>query len=232
MVNYIIDIAYILIAIAILAIFTNKGLIGSVLKFGKTGIALVLAFAFGPMLGEFFYNKWFYNAIYGGVLSKIDSVLDGAVSGIDIKTIFESFPRILRCFINEVNLEKRFNNGVENFSEIADELAVSVSSPLAEILSNFLAYIAIFTVAGLFLVLFGNLIMSLVKKIPVVNKIDKVLGFLFGVLFAFIFLSLATFLLGIIVSLLGGNATFEEIVSGSYLFEFFGKYNIIKTLRF
>lgn len=232
MANYIIDIAYILVAIAILAVFTNRGFIGSVFKFGKTIIALVLAFTFGPMLGEVFYNKWFYNAIYNGVLSKINSIVDGAVSGIDMKTIFESLPRILRCFINEENLEERFNNGIENISEIADELAVSISSPVAEMVSNFLAYIAIFVVAGLFVVLFGGLISSLVKKIPIINKIDKVLGFLLGVVFAFILLSLATFLLGIVVSLFGGNETFEGIVSASNLFEFFGKYNIIKTLSF
>lgn len=232
MVDYVIDIAYILVAIIILAIFTNRGFVGSVFKLGKTIIACILAFVFGPALGDFFYSKWFYDAIYTGVASRINAVVDGAVSSVDVKTVLDSLPQIVVRFINESSLEAKINESVVGASNVADDIAVSISGTVAEMVSNFLGYAAIFVATGLFLALFGRIISSLVKKIPIIKQIDRILGFLLGIAFAYTIMSLSTFVLGIAVSLYGGNETFEGLIEASKLFEFFGKYNIIEILRF
>ncbi len=231
MANYIIDIAYILVAVIILAVFTKRGFVGSLFKLGKTIISCVLAYIFGPSLGELFYNKCIYNGIYNWVSRKIDTVVDGAIGAVDSKTLLESIPKILRRFINEGDIEERFNKGMSDISSAANEMAVSVSTPVAEAISDFLGYALVFVVSVIFLMLFGSLISALVKKIPVVKQIDKVLGFILGLVFMFIVLSLVTFAFGIVVSLFGGNETFEGLINASTLFEFFGKYNIIEILR-
>ena len=127
-------------------------------------------------------------------------------------------------------LEEKYGATIENFGVVADDFAASVATPLANILSNLIAYAAVYLVAMLALwVVFK--VLNGIFKLPVLNAINAVLGAILGVVTAILMLAVITWILTFVLGVVGFDSSFSQYVSASHLFTFFGKWEIFGFLN-
>lgn len=222
MINYIVDIIYLLIAVITIFIFTKRGFIQSLLNHGKFIIAIALSCVFGKKVGALFYNKFFYERIYSWISSKISSVFTSISDKISVDKLTDEIPFIVKQFVTPEKIKEQFGTAVDNAGSTATEIAQYISEPFARLVSNFIAYILVFLLSLVLLFIIGKLF-DLITMIPVIHGINKFLGFLLGVFAVFVFLSLLTYVLGLVIGALGNILSLEKLVSTSHLFGFFSK---------
>lgn len=225
MLNYLIDIIFLLIAIITVIVFTKRGFIQAVFDYGKTVIAVIISYAFGPRVGEIIYNKFIYNLIYKWVSNKIDTVFSSLSTKIDIDTAIDEIPFIVKQFVTPENIKERYGETIVNLENSAHEFADFVSTPFAQLISNFLSYLIVFLLALILLFILGKIV-NLITKLPIVHGVNAFMGFLLGILAAFVFLSILTYLLSLIIGIFGNILSLEKLASTSYLFGFFSKIHI------
>ena len=147
------------------------------------------------------------------------------MGAIDIQGLIDSLPFIVRQLVDREELTARYGDSVEGFDEIAADFAESVASPLSALLSNLIAYVAVFLLSMLALFLAFKLLDG-IFKLPVLNAINKMLGCILGVGAAFLLLGAITFLLGLLVGVLGSTSTLKQLIEMSALFRWFSGLSI------
>ena len=227
MLNYLIDIVFLLVAIITVIVFTRRGFIQSLFAYGKTVMAVVISYALGSKVGEIIYNKLIYNWIYKWVSNKIDNVFNSLSAKIDIDNAIDEIPFIVKQFITPEKIKARYGETIINLENSAHEFADFVSSPFAKMISNLLSYLLVFFLALVLLFLLSK-IFDLITKLPIVHGVNTFLGFLLGIFAVFVFLSMLTYLLSLIIGVFGNILSLEKLASTSYLFGFFSKINMFK----
>jgi len=229
MLHHIIDILFLIIAITTVIIFAKRGFIQSFFKYSKTLLAVIASYTFAPRLGDFLYERVVYNGIFGWVSEKVDSFVLSVTGKIDIDTILDEVPFIVRQFVSSEKVADKFGQSVNDVREIANEFSAFVSRPFSSLLSNLFAYILVFLLALLLLTIIGKLL-DLITKIPVLHGINVFLGLLLGCGAAFLLLSALTYLLSILIGTFGNILYLEELSDSSYLFGFFDRLHLFDLL--
>ena len=213
--------------------FGVKGLICSILGMGKFILAFLVSLALGKPVAVWLANGIVGNAVSNSVYSKIYGYFDGGKS---MTEFFESIPdgflKLIRLFGADVDaLEARFGTA-EGTEAVIQEMSDYISSPIARTASSIIAYVVIFIVA--FIVL-SIVIKGLSKiKIPVVTKLDKILGVVFGLVLGALtvaFISTATYSILELVAAMKGNEEVMKIYSDSYVFKFIYDLRIFEFIR-
>lgn len=228
--RYIVDIAYIVSAIAIVVIFTARGFFESVFRFGRYIAALMISWFCGPMLSDYLYDKWIYGWIADPLYQKISAFLSNTVGSVDVEELIESLPGLVRRFVDVEAMETKYGNTLSSIDGAALDFADAVAQPPASLISNLIAYVAIYFLALLVLTLVFKL-MNRVFDIPVLSAINRFLGALLGILTAFFVLSAVTWLIGALAGLFGGGERLSALAEGSRLFGFFQNLQFFKLFE-
>ena len=229
--NYAADILYILVALAIVVLFAYRGFFASVFHFGGDIAATLIACSVGPALSRFLYQKWIFSWIAAPVAEKVENFLDNTVGSVDIEGMIESLPALVKKFVDTEALYAKYGSAADNFPAVSEEFSATVSAPLATLLSNILAYAAVFFVSILILKLLFLALDKFFRSIPILNKINHFLGAVFGILAAFLALAAITWLLGVLISFFGNNEWLHSLAEHSRLFGFFEKLNIFNLFQ-
>ena len=229
--NYIVDIAYILVALAIVILFAKKGFVESVFRFGRYIAAAIFTYFIGPTVSGFLYQKWIFHWIATPVANKIENFLNNTVGNVQIDNLVDSLPALVKKFVDTDALKEKYGATVESFGEIADEFSASVSAPLAGLISNVLAYISVFLLSLLVLGLLFLLLNKIFKTLPALHVANCILGAVFGVLAAFLTLSIVTWLVGLCISLFGSGERLALFTENSRVFGFFQNLNIFNLFN-
>ena len=223
--KFLVDLIYVILAVTTVIIFTCRGFIDSVFRFGRTIMAGLICYFVGPVVSDLIYEKLIYNGILEFVSERIERFLVETVGSIDIQGLIDSLPFIVRQLVDREEITARYGDSVEGFDEIAADFAESVASPLSALLSNLIAYVAVFLLSMLALFLAFKLLDG-IFKLPVLNAINKTLGCILGVAAAFLLLGAITFLLGLLVGVLGSTSTLKQLIEMSALFRWFSGLSI------
>ncbi len=216
--NYVIDLVYVALAVITLIVFYKRGFIDSVFRFGRVIFAGILAYLIGPSVGEWLKTKYIYGWINDWVSEKVSSFLNNTAGAVDIGGLIDQLPFLVRQLVNKEELVEKYSG--EALENVASDFAQSAAQPLASLLSNLIAYIAVYFLALLVLFLVFKAL-DLLSKLPVLNAINKILGLIFGAIAAFLLLALVTYILGIFVGIIGSANQLTELVASSRLFRFF-----------
>ena len=222
MLKYLIDILFLIIAIVTVIIFTRRGFVQSLFQYGRTYMAVIIAYVLGPIVGKFIYNNFIYNAIYNWVSERVNSVVHSVTGAIDIDRIIEEIPLVVRKLSNSEKIKAEFGEKIEDFEVTLNELSALASQPFAKLVSNLISYVLVFLLALLFLLIIWKLL-DWITTLPVLHGLNAFLGFLFGILAAFILLSSLTYVLSVVISIFGDVLSLEKMSESSYLFGFFDK---------
>lgn len=225
MINYLIDALFLLIAIVTIVIFTKRGFIQSLFHYGKTVFAVITAYILGPEVGNFMYNKFVYNSIYNWIDSNVESVFNSVAAKINIDAAIDEIPFIVKQFVTPEKIKDKYGETINNVEISTHEFSDFVAAPFARLVSNFLSYLLVFLIALILLFILSKLL-GLLTKLPIIHGLDSFIGFLLGAVAAFVFLSLLTYILSLIIGAFGNILSLERLVSTSYLFGFFSKIHL------
>ena len=220
-----VDAAYVALAVIIIVFFTKRGFIDSLYRYGRTILAGVASFLLGPPVSKLVYEKWIYPWIFGLVSDKSHAVVSNTAEAIDLQALIDGLPFFVKKLVDREAIEAKYGNMEGELHGVVEDFSANVSSPLSWLLSNLIAYVAVFLLALLALFLIFK-ILDVVFKLPVLRHLNRILGFIFGVLSAFVVLAAITFLLGVAVSLFGSGSLLRRLIGSSYLFRFFNYISI------
>ena len=225
MIKYLVDLIYIAFAVITVWVFTKRGFVESVFKYGHSIMAGILTFVFGPMVGEVIYAKFVYNGIHGWVSEKTSLLLHSAADKVDVDAVIEELPFIVKQFLNPDEIKAKFGETITDIEMSAQEFAAAVSEPISGVISNLIAYVIVFLVAVLVLLIFGKLL-DLIVQLPILRTVNTALGFIVGIGAAILALSTVTYVLSLIISVFGDVLSLQTLSSTSVLFGFFDKLHL------
>ena len=220
MTKYIVDLAYLLILIITVAIYTKRGFVESVFKHGRRLFAGIIAYAFGPAVSAVVYDNFMFNRIYYWVWDKMQVILHAAEEYLDVGSLIDGLPFAVKQFINPEEIKSIYGETMANIDKSAQSFAETVSSPLANVLSNMIAYVLVFLVALLVLFVFGKLL-DLIVNLPILRTINRILGFLTGAGAAFLLLAAVTYVISFIIGLFGDVLSLQSLTEVSDFYNFF-----------
>lgn len=178
----------IILSIIVLTALLIPAIRGAVAGFVKTAlhllrfvIAAILAFSFSKLLGTFLKEKWlgakFYDSIWSALSEKVD--FNSATSSME-----EAVPSGIRAILSafDVDVSAIAESAASEGEAMLQSFAQTVSDKIAGIVGVVIAFVAIFVVSLLVLWLVSSLLTTLIERIPLVGGINRVLGFLLGLL--------------------------------------------------
>ena len=225
MIKYLVDLIYIALAVITILVFTKRGFVESVFKYGRSIMAGILTFIFGPLVGEVVYAKFVYNGVHGWVSEKLSNFLHSAAEKVDVDAMIEELPFLVKQFLNPDELKAKFGETVTDIEASAQEFAATVAAPLSKAISNLIAYVIVFLIALLVLLIFGK-ILDLVVQLPILKTINTVLGFIVGIGAAILLLASVTYVLSLIISFFGDILSLQTLSSTSALFGWFDRLHL------
>ncbi len=223
--THVIDLVYVILAVITVAVFTKRGFIDSAFRFGRTIFAGIICYLVGPHVSAILYEKWVYGGILSWVSEKVAEFLRAAADSVDVEGMIDSLPFFVRQLTDKEQLVEKYKNTAAGMETLAEDFSRTVSQPLASLLSNLVAYVLVFLMAMLLLfVLFK--VLDLIFKLPILNAINKCLGFVLGVFSAGLFLAGFTYILGVLVGVLGSASSLKYLIQVSEMFRFFNRLSI------
>lgn len=231
---------YLIVDLILLAILIISAILGA-----KRGLLLSLcsllsvaiAFAGAIFISNYCaapVAEWIEPRVSSAVASAVESAIPEQVAGTEL-----TLDNILLTIDNSelpFGLDESLRDYiVQNFPALdTSAITESLTSFLSEKISIAIAYIALFLVSFIVIKLIWKLLsrtLNLVTKLPGLNLINRVGGFLFGTLSV----SIVLFVLAWLARMLFSNVIPQSLIEQSYLFRFFmtvNPMNYLSTLPF
>ncbi|MFA6947490.1 MAG: CvpA family protein [Eubacteriales bacterium] len=228
-----------LAAVILLAIISGvtKGFVRSVMNILTFAAAFVCGWLFTAPLSEYYLNTVFMNRISGGVENAINSILSSSIS---LDSLFsdkpEAFTSITDRYLTDFgSLSQYYGEAVsEGSKNLSSGVARYIAAPVAQMISNVLAFLTIF--AGVVIVLkLTAFILDLIFRLPGLNALNRIGGFIFGgacgIMYAWIFAIVITAAAPALAALFPDTFS-ASVTENSLLLGIFSKYNLWSMLKF
>ena len=228
-----IDVLLVAIIVFSTARFGIKGLVCSILGMGNFIIAFLVSLALGSPVGILLANGFVGNAVSDHVYNKIYGYFDGGKSLTEFfANIPDGFLKVVKLFGADVEaLEARFGSA-QGSETVIREMSDVISGPISRTLSAIIAYVLIFVVAYIVL---SIVIKGFSKiKIPIITKIDKLLGITLGLALGVLgvaFISTAIYSILEFISAIKNSEEIMKIYSDSHVFKFIYDLRIFEFIR-
>ncbi len=220
-VRLLVDAIYLAVGIITVVVFIKRGFVESVFRFGRYIAAVVISYFAGPHVGDLIFSKILYKGLFGVVSNSTESFLMNTAGSVDIDALVDSLPFLIQKFVDADKMKVKYGHAVDNFGTVADDFAATVATPIAEVLSDILAYILVYFAALLLLwVMFA--ILNRIFRARALNVVNGIFGGIIGVLVAVLFLIVLTWIINLILALIGFDSEIAEYVGKSRVYSFFG----------
>ena len=156
-----------------------RGFVRTAVHFLRFLAAFALSSALSKPLGTLIKEKWLGEKFYGILQNAVGESFDG-----EIGTMTDSVPTGLRALLETFgfDLNGAANDAAAEGERMLESFISTVSDKLANIASVAIAFVGIFVVSLLLLALAAKILTFLVEKIPLVRKLNRILGFVLGLL--------------------------------------------------
>lgn len=234
--SIVLDIVLVVIAAVCIISGYRRGFFKTVMGLVSGIASLLAAYSFSPALSAWIYEKFMLNSLSGGLCTTFSSI---AETGADAASKVYDLTKLLdsQQFLDVISRYGADRDKVESLIDgigVGGEDAVrrvsdAVAAPVAQTVSDIIAFIAVFAVTLIALKIITHFI-GLLFKLPVLHGLDKTLGLVFGCLCALFFVWVFAMVAAAAVTALSSAypATFSEnILENSFLLKFFAKYNVI-----
>lgn len=202
--------------------------------------ALLVAYTFTPSLAQFIKEKIVIDKVAGSITTTFASIAEAGKDSserliYDLKLLLESAQfsdTVKQCGADEEAVRTLVEATSANTLEAVESVSYAVAEPVSSALSSIIAFICIFIVA-LIAIRILTWVVGLVFKLPVLRELDRMMGFVFGIVsavfFVWMFALCADTLVNVLSTVAPGSFS-TEIIESSFLVEFFAKYNPISLL--
>lgn len=180
---YLVDLGALLVMLVLAIVGAKKGGIRSLLGFASTIIAIALAFMFAKK-GATLLNNWFH--ITESLSGKIENTLLGLKGfAVDLSEtgVKEALAGVnLPDFVKDFLVKELASQVAEQGTTLAAEAGVAI----AQFISVLIAWFVIFLVSKILIALLGKLLTAIVESIDLLEKLNILLGVLFGLVKGFL----------------------------------------------
>ena len=232
-----IDIAIILLCLIIIIRSAVKGFLRAFISFSKSVLAILLAYIFCSPLGRLLSDKIFLKLSSNWVYDSFVSTSDGE-GGYKLFTLFEGVPKWVMNFLEKTDISSEniqhylTGQGVADIS-LVEDFSSKIGYSLSMIISKVVAFLLLFIVLEIVLAIVGHFLHK-IKKIPIFNFANVILGALMGVAIAGLIAWIITMgVYGIIW--FGSNYKPDvfsmDIINDSIIMEFLYEHNLWYYLR-
>lgn len=229
--EYVLDIVFIAIAIALIILGAKKGLVKALLDGLSTIISGVIAYILSEPVAKIIYDAF----VRGIVKSELEKGLNE--SGTDFGSISESVNTLVSQLPEgALNLASKFGFNVNDaISDVVNAAPDSNESLIEMLMTNIgdnifltiteaVTMIALFIVVSIALTFVIRLLNGVVKKIPVVKQTNKLAGGFLGLVKAVVIIFVVSTVLFFIAGS-SSNQELVEIINSSVIFEFVNNNN-------
>lgn len=236
------DIIIALIIIVTVISCTKKGFVKSVMGLVSVIAACIIAYYLTPVLSPVINEKFVADKITDSVAEKISDVSNNVSGdGFNLQKAFDNADEngladLLASFgLTVDDVSSVFKTQTNASDETVSEVSGSIAEGIANTISNVISFIIIFLGA---LIVLGiiTLILNALCKLPVLHGANRLLGFIFGCLCAFIYSWLIAKLSVVIIGALSAvnpGVFHTDVAEGTTLLKFFygvDLFGIVKTL--
>lgn len=234
--SLIIDLLIIIAAVAAIYLGIVRGFIKSVMHFASLILALIAVFVFTAPVSNWLNETFIEERVSSITEESLTGIVDAGVEHLKLQKVLEDRPDAL------VDVTERFSVDIDElvsyYSEFLidlaesiaiDELAIKLADPTAAALSSVLAAIAVFAAAMIVLKLL-TWILDMICRLPVLNKLNTFLGFLFGVGSALVTSwVIANMSVGLITAMesINGDIFNQSVIESSIILRFFYNNSLI-----
>ena len=238
--HFILDIVIVALCALTILVSYKRGFFKSVMSLCSGVGALLVAYTFTPKLAIIVKEKFLLDKIVGGVVDTLASMAKAGADGAqnivsDLSKLLENsqFLTILDQYgADSQHITELINSANDGSHAAVEQVAYAVADPIAGTIANIAVFIGLFLAAILVLRLITWAI-GIVFTLPVLRGVDKMLGLVFGVisalLFVWIFAMVADAAVQAIASVAPGTID-ASILDDSVLLKFFARYNPIEAI--
>lgn len=234
--NYILDLAIVIIFAITIAVYYKRGFVKSVLGFGKVILAVIFSSVFGRALGGVLAEKFFNAKMTEIIHSNLTGLYDAGTEAFDLSALAEKLPASLRLAAERAGVDmdsllSGYSGETAASGEKLYELSEKIALPIAGFIAAVLGFIIVFIVAYLLLML-AALIIEAIAELPIIRGFNRLLGLLLGVACAIIFVFLFVFAVNFTFLLVdaGGERGLLESIDKTVLFKFFSQMKFFFTV--
>ena len=232
------DLIMVAFVLTVIIVNTKRGC-KTLLNLMVTVCAFAAAYFFGPDVGEYFTLDVITENIESVIHDVLVSVVGDTAESVTVSDLFSEIPESFESLLERTgaNVDKL----VESIGEMTivseetlGDIARRLAEPVGEWLAVALGCVTVF-VAALIVLHIVKWLIQLIIKLPVLKQANYVLGFLVGIISAFIWSWVICTAVSLIIeySLLGEyNATLARIAETSYFFGFFRDFALVDLLNF
>lgn len=217
-----IDLAFIIIIVIMVAVGAHRGLIVSLLSAVRTIIGVPLSFFVSEKYSQWTYDSLVREIAYNKVSERLaeSESFNSVISSVDELT--SSLPDI---FTQRIDTSSFIGKGLS-----IDEISVRITDSVVEPIAVIIIKILLFIVSFLLFFLVTGLIISIIKKLRKRNKTplkrtSTVLGGVFGLLKALVFIFALSTILSYICNIIPQNNILARQADSSFALEFINNYN-------
>lgn len=189
-VQIIIDAVMLVSIAAIIAISVKRGFIKSFFKSVKILIVILVTVLIGTCLSGAF-EDWFVGSMFENKVSDaLVSAAEQAGESFDASSAIDALPSFITNAIPSEELDKYVSESSQSGVDMAREIGEKIENVLIKTVSDIFSYIAVFIIAFIVCTV-AVIVLDGVFTLPVLNGINKIMGFVFGAAYAYVFASVA-----------------------------------------
>ena len=223
-VSLIVDIICLVIIIFIVSRSAFKGFLSSIISFFGALISIIISYTVCKPISEYIYSSFLENKIVSYITESIGNISTDNASHI-LQKIEESIETLPSAIVSlfQSNGQSVVDIVTNNIGQSVDTIAKTLSNNIVEPLVITLISTIVFILSFIILsILFGFLekLFVGIKKIPVIGKLNSILGAIFGVFHSLIILYIIYLVLNLVTSLPNISLPYitTETLNNSYIF--------------
>ena len=157
--------------------------------FFKRIIALVCAILLAKPIGRWIGEKFFYSGVADWIDKTLTKAIGDNTAGMDGETLNRELPRVVRWLIDllRVDTDAIVSESEEEGAALIRMVSEKIASPVATVIGVVIAVIVLYLVLR---IAFGLIraILDKIMNLPILVIFNRLLGLVFGVVFAALFL--------------------------------------------
>lgn len=234
--SLIVDLIIILFAAGAIYLGVSRGFIRSVMHFASLALSILAVYLFTSPLSVWIGDNFIEGRITESIESAITSIISAGEEKLKLDMVISERPEALVKIAEQFSfdlddIEKYYSDKLSSLSDSVaiENISEKVATPASEALSTIIAAVIVFAASMLALTLI-TYILDAIFRLPVLKKLNKFLGFLFGVGSAVVtVLIVANISTGLILALgsLNGDIFNRSVIDGSIILRFLQSYGMI-----
>lgn len=221
--NIVLDILLALVLGGLIWTGWHRGFFKSVLSLGRLALTVILTIIFGPRVAALLDEKLIHPPIFDSVHAKLAEM--AAKAGESTSSFFSSLSDKFGSVVDPSTFENQSAATNEQMNAMVEKYSQSISSKISLVVATIIGYVVLFLVCFLILSLL-IWILGKLTKLPLIRKVDKVLGLLLGIVSGYLVVSLLAVLIYMILVATGSIDAYTT----SHVFKFFYDFNVFKTI--